>query len=132
GIREARANLRASEAMARQGELDRDAAFVAALLALRSAERQRAVLEGHVTPSAEQAAAAAERAYSTGSGDFGAWLATQRALVELRFTVAETRIARERQVAELEMLAGVDAERLAGDGGGAANALASAAHEVTR
>jgi outer membrane protein TolC len=132
GIREARANLRASEAMSRQGELDRDAAFVATLLALRSAERQRAVLEGHVTPSAEQAAAAAERAYATGRGDFAAWLATQRTLLELRFTVAETRIARERQVAELEMLAGIDAERLAGEPGGAPDERLATAAEVRR
>src|SRR5690606_6556923 len=113
GIREARANLRASEALARQGELDREAAFVAALLALRSAERQRAVLERHVMASAQQAAAAAERAYATGSGDFATWLAAQRTLLELRLTIAETRVARERRVAELELLAGVDAERLA-------------------
>jgi len=137
GIREARANLRASEAMARQGGLDRDAAFVATLLALRGAERQRVVLEDHVTPSAEQAAGAAERAYTTGNGSFGAWLATQRTLLELRFTVAETRVARERQVAELEMLAGVDAERLARDAGAGASydvaaATPAAEREVAR
>lgn len=113
GIREARANLRGSEALARQGGLDRDAAFVAALLALRSSERQLALLSNHVEPSAVQASAAAERAYAAGAGDFAAWLAARRALLELRLTLAETRIAREHQVAEIEMLAGVDAERLA-------------------
>lgn len=133
GIREARANLRGSEALARQGDLDSDAAFVAALLALRSAERQLALLERHVEPSSVQAAAAAERAYAAGSGDFAAWLAARQALLELRLTVAETRVAREHQVAELEMLAGVDAERLAGANGDPADvhshgaALASAA-----
>lgn len=115
GIREARANLRGSEALARQADLDRDAAFVASLLALRSAERQLALLETHVAPSAEQAAAAAERAYAAGAGDFASWLAARKALLDLRLTVAETRVAREHQVAELEMLAGVDAERLAGE-----------------
>lgn len=118
GIREARANLRASEALAAQRELDRDAAFVATLLALRSTERQLALLETHVLPSAEQATATAERAYAAGSGDFTAWLATQRALLDLRLTIAEMRIAREHRVAELEALAGVDAERLAALPGG--------------
>lgn len=117
GIREARANLRGSEALARQGGLDRDAAFVATLLALRTAERQLALLEDHVEPSAMQAASAAERAYAAGAGDFATWLAARKALLDLRLTVAETRVAREHQVAELEMLAGVDAERLAGEAG---------------
>jgi len=115
GIREARANLRGSEALARQGGLERDAAFVAALLTLRSAELQIAVLDDHVTPAATQAADAAERAYAAGSGDLATWLAGQQALLDLRLSIAETRIARERQVAELEALAGVDAERLAAD-----------------
>ena len=115
GIREARANLRGSEALARQGGLDRDAAFVAGLLALRSTERQLALLRNHVEPSAIQAAAAAERAYAASSGGFPAWITARRALLDLRLTIAETRIAREQQVAELEMLAGVDAERLAGE-----------------
>jgi outer membrane protein TolC len=117
GIREARANLRGSEALARQGDLDRNAAFVATLLALRLAERQLALLRDHVEPSAEQAAAAAERAYAAGSGNFAAWIAARQALLDLRLTVAETRVAREHQVAELEMLAGIDAERLAGEAG---------------
>lgn len=135
GIREARANLRGSEALVRQGGLDRDAAFVAALLALRSTERQLALLRDHVEPSAIQAAYAAERAYAAGSGDFAAWLAARAALLELRVTVAETRIAREHQVAEIEMLAGIDAERLAAEPAPPSDhvhpqALASA--EVTR
>ena len=135
GIREARANLRGSEALARQGGLDRDAAFVAALLALRSTERQLALLRDHVEPSAIQAASAAERAYAAGAGDFAAWLPAREALLDLRLTVAETRIAREHQVAEIEMLAGVDAERLAGEPAAPSDhvhpqALASA--EVTR
>ncbi|MBM4246101.1 MAG: TolC family protein, partial [Deltaproteobacteria bacterium] len=115
GIREARASLRGSEALARQGGLDRDAAFVAAVLALRSAERQLALLRDHVEPSAIQASATAERAYAAGAGDFATWLTARQALLELRVTVAETRVAREHQVAEIEMLAGVDAERLAGE-----------------
>jgi len=120
GIREARATLRGSEALARQGGLDRDAAFVAALLALRSSERQLALLEAHVSPAAAQAAASAQRAYAAGSGDLATWLAGQAAVLDLRLTIAETRVARERQVAEIEALAGIDAERLAATADGAA------------
>jgi outer membrane protein TolC len=116
GIREARANLRASDALARQGALDRDAAFVAALLALRASERQLALLERHVVPSATAAAGAAELTYATGGGDLTTVIEARRTLLELRLAIAETRVARERRVAELEQLAGVDAERLAAEG----------------
>lgn len=121
GIREARANLRASEALARQGALDRDAAFVAALLALRASERQLALLERHVVPSATAAAGAAELTYATGGGELSSVIEARRTLLELRLAIAETRVARERRVAELEQLAGVDAERLAAEGGDLTN-----------
>ncbi len=113
GIREARATLRASEAVLRQAAHERDAAFVAALLALRSSERQRTLLDRHVVPAANQAAEAAERLYTTGAGDLAALIAARRTLLDLELTLAETRIARERRVAELEELAGIDAEQLA-------------------
>jgi outer membrane protein TolC len=112
GIREARATLRAREALARQGQLDRGAAFVAALLALRSSERQLALLEHHVAPAAAAAAGAAERTYAAGGGDLMSYIAARRALLDLHLAIAETRIAREQQVAEIEQLAGIDAERL--------------------
>ena len=42
------------------------------------------------------------------------------------YLIAETRVARERKVAEIEQLAGVDAERLAAEGG---TTLGSAARQ---
>lgn len=112
GIREARANLRAAEALRRQAGLERDAAFVATLIALRSSERQHALLEHHVVPAAAQAAEAAERLYTTGAGDLPTLITARRTLLELRLALAEARIARERNVATLEELAGIDAEQL--------------------
>ena len=129
GIRDARANLRASEALARQAQLDRGASFVATLLALRSSERQLALLQQHVAPAAEEAADAAERTYAAGGGDLMTYIAARRALLDLRLAIAETRVARERQVAALEQLAGVDAERLAAEAGGTAGIAKSAATE---
>ena len=130
GIREARANLRASEALLRQAQRDRGAAFVAALLALRSSERQLALLERHVTPAAEAAATAAERTYAAAGGDLMSYITARRALIELRLTIAETRVARERQVAELEELAGVDAERLTAEASDAGAKKAEPGAEV--
>ncbi len=112
GIREARANLRAAEAMRHQAGLTRGADFVAALVALRNAERQRAWLDEHIRPAAHQTADAVARAYSAGDGNLPALIMARRAVLELDLAIAETRIAREQRLAELEQLAGVDAEAL--------------------
>lgn len=112
GIREARLNLRGSEAVLRQAERERGADFVAALLALRNAERQRGVLE-QIVPLAEMVTENAARANAAGAADLSAVIDAERALIDLHVAVAESRIVRERQLAALEQLAGVDAERLA-------------------
>jgi outer membrane protein TolC len=112
GIREARANLRAAEAMRHQAGLTRGADFVATLVALRNAERQHALLDDHIRPAAHQAADAVTRAYSTGGSDLPALIMARRTLLDLDLAIAETRIAREQRLAELEQLAGVDAEAL--------------------
>ena len=113
GIREAKLNLRGSEAVLRQAQHERGADFVAALVALRNAERQRAVLEQQIVPLAELAAGSAAQANAASTGDLSAVIEAEGALIGLRGVVAEARIMRERQLAALEQLAGVDAERLA-------------------
>ena len=112
GIREAKLNLRSSDALLRQAERERGAEFVAALLALRNAERQRAVLE-QIVPLAELVADNSAQANAAGAADLSGAIEAEGALIDLRVAVAQARIMRERQLAALEQLAGVDAERLA-------------------
>jgi cobalt-zinc-cadmium efflux system outer membrane protein len=113
-VREARESLARADAMLRQGRLDREARFVATLHALRDAERQRALLEDDVLPATGRDVADARALYTAGSGNLGELVAAERALLDLRVLIAEERIARETRLAELETLAGVDAETLGG------------------
>lgn len=111
-IREADAMLRSAEAMARQAGSDRAASFVATLYALRNAERQTAILEQRILPAAEQMLASSRQAYSTGTVGFVDLIDSQRTLLEVRRMIAEAKISREKRLAELEALAGADAETL--------------------
>ena len=113
-IDEARAMLRESEAMLRQTRSDRGAAFVAALLVLRNAERQTRVFEETILPRAEQTLSSSRQAYTTATGTFIELIDAQRTLLDVRLLVVEARAEREKRLAELEELAGVDIETLAG------------------
>ena len=112
-IAEARAMLRSTEAMARQARADRGANFVAALYALRNAETQVSLFKETVLPKAEQALASSRQAYSAGQIGFIELIDSQRTLLDVRLMIAQARIAREKQLAELEALAGIDVETLA-------------------
>lgn len=112
-IAEARAMLRASEAMSRQARSDRAGAFVASLLAMRNSERQAEFFSGTIVPLAEQLLSSATEGYAVGSVDFMDLIESQRTLLEARVSLAEARAAREERLAELEALAGVDVETLA-------------------
>jgi outer membrane protein TolC len=112
-IDEARAMVQQSQAMLRQSRNDRAAAFVAALIALRNAERQTRVFEETILPRAEQTLASSRQAYATGTGTFIELIDAQRTLLDVRLLIAETRAEREKRLAELEELAGVDIETLA-------------------
>jgi len=111
-IDEARADLRRSEAMARQTRLDRAAEYVATLYALRNNERQTALFQDRVLPAAERVLAGARQTYAAGTGGYLDLIESQRTLLQARLTVVETRAAREKALADLEALAGVDVETL--------------------
>ena len=111
-IRESRAMLRSGEAMARQAKAERGAAFVAALYAMRNAERQAALFRDVVLPKARQALASSRQAYAAGSVGFVEVVDSQRTLLEVRQMIAEAQISREKQLAVMEALAGVDVETL--------------------
>lgn len=126
-IDEAQSNLRQTQAMLRQGRSDRAAQFVATLIALRNNERQAELLDNGILPLAKQTWLASTQAYVTGGATFADLIDTQRTLLQVRLTTAEAHIAREKRLAELETLAGVDVETLA-----APTATAPATRPATR
>jgi outer membrane protein TolC len=111
-IEEARAMLRASEAVAVQARADRGASFVAALWAMRNAERLVALYRDAVLPKAEQALASSRQAYAAGQVAFVELIDSQRTLLDVRLMIAQARVEREKRLAEVEALAGVDVESL--------------------
>ena len=111
-IDESRAMLRATQAMLRQTKADRAASFVAALYAMRSAERQSAVFQDAILPRAQQTLASMRQAYAAGTASFTDLIDTQRTLLDVRLMIAEARMEREKRLGELEALAGVDIETL--------------------
>lgn len=111
-IVEAGAMLRSSEAMLRQTEKDRAASFVANLYFMRNAERQIALYQKRIVPATEQLVTASRNEYAVGTVAFADLIDSQRTLISVRRTVAQVRVEREKRLAELEALAGVDVETL--------------------
>jgi len=113
-VEESRAMLRATQAMARQTQNDRAAAFVAALYALRNAEHQAALFAETVLPKAQQALTSSRQSYAAGQVSFVELIDSQRTLLDVRLLIAQARVEREKRLAEIEALAGVDAETIGG------------------
>lgn len=111
-IQEAESLIRSTEAMARQTRSDRTASFVAALYATRNHERQIALFSEVILPKARQILSASVRAYSNSSIGLVELVDSQRTLLEVRRLLAEAKTAREKRLAEMESLAGVDIETL--------------------
>jgi outer membrane protein TolC len=111
-VKEARADLRRVDAMARQTRLDRAAEYVAAVYALRNTERQAALFERQVLPSAQRVLESVRQSYSNGTGGYLDLIEAQRTLLDVRLTIAEAKAAREKHLADLEALAGVDIETI--------------------
>lgn len=111
-IREARAMMQAAEAESRQAKRERAGQFVGALFQMRNAERQTAIFEKQILPAARQVLESSRQSYSTGSLGFVELIESQRTLLDVQLLIAEARIDREKQLAQLEALAGVDIETL--------------------
>lgn len=110
GIDAADSALRQSRAMTRQTKADRAAQFVATLYALRNHERQTALLNDKILPAARQTWESSVKAYSAAGISFSELIDTQRTLLQVQVMIAEARMAREKKLAELETLAGLDVE----------------------
>ncbi len=111
-IEESRAMLRSVQAMARQSERDRAAGFVADLYVMRNAQRQANFFEQRIIPAAQQALDSSRQAYAAGTVGFVELVDAQRTLLDVRLMVAEARIEREKRLADMEALAGLDVETL--------------------
>ena len=115
-VKEAKADVRRMEAMYRQAKLDRAAEYVAAVYVLRDAQRQAELFEGQVLPLAERVATNVRQSYAAGTGGFLDLIEAQRTLLRVRLMAAEARATREKALADIEALAGVDAETLGSSG----------------
>jgi len=113
--RQAQAELDAAEAELRQERLDELASFTGTLAALRNDERTVSLLRHEVLPAARAVASHLEQVYVTGSVSLSDLVDSQRAILEVELTLAEAASARERRLATLERLGGLDLERLAAD-----------------
>ena len=111
-VKESRSDLRRVQAMARQMRLDRGAEYVAAVYALRNSERQASLFEKQVLPAAQRVLENARQSYTAGTGMYLDLIEAQRTLLDVRLTIAEAKAAREKSLADLEALAGVDIETL--------------------
>ena len=109
-VKEARADLRRVQAMARQTRLDRSAEYVAAVYALRNSERQAALFEQQILPAAQRVLENVRQAYTAGIAMYLDLIEAQRTLLEVRLTITESKAAREKSLADLEALAGADVE----------------------
>lgn len=111
-VKEARANLREAEAMRRQAGYDRAAQVVAALYAVRNSERQADLFDRQIVPAAGRVVDSARQAYAAGTASFIDLIDAQRTLLDVRLTAAEARTARQKSLADLEALIGLDIETL--------------------
>ncbi len=111
-IDNAAAMERSSEALLRQTGKDRAASFVANLYLMRNAERQVALYRRSLVPLAQQTLTSSQQTYAAGQSSFVDLIDSIRTYDAIRLLAAEARIEREKRLAELEALAGVDVETL--------------------
>jgi len=79
---------------------------------MRNAERQTAFYRERVLPAAEQLVNSSRSEYAAGTVGFADLIDSQRILITVRRAAAQVWIEREKRLAEIEALAGVDIETL--------------------
>jgi outer membrane protein TolC len=114
GIEEARANLRATAAARVQYGRDLAASFVLNVTVLRNDERQVELLEKVVLPRARQTVELSQTSYAAGKLGFVELLDAQRTLLDVRLTIAQLKIEREKALAAIETWSTVDVEVMGG------------------
>ncbi|MFO1009272.1 MAG: TolC family protein [Planctomycetota bacterium] len=112
-VAEARAELAAARADARQTELDRAAELVSAHRAFQDAERARALFADELLPLAARACDDASAACAVLGSSTDEWIDVRRMQLEVRRAELDARAEREIALAEVEELVGTDLEGLA-------------------
>jgi outer membrane protein TolC len=101
-IRQAEANVRATEAARQQYSRDLSASFVLNLASFRDGERQASVFEEILLPHARQAVELSRAAYAVGKGSWPDMLDAELTMIDLKRTWAEIRTGREKALVALE------------------------------
>ncbi|MBC7783906.1 MAG: TolC family protein [Burkholderiales bacterium] len=109
-IEEARADLRRARAMHAQSRNNAVAEYVAAIVALRNTERQVRLFRETIGPLAQRTVDLSRQGYSAGAASYLDLVDAQRTFLEVQLSLAEARAERERLLARIESLAGVDIE----------------------
>lgn len=112
-VAESRADLRRVEASLQQAKADRAGRFAATLLAIRDAERRARQFEQDILPLLSETVELTRRSYGAGTATYLDLIDTQRTRLDVRLMAAEAWAMRERMLAELEALGGVDVETIA-------------------
>lgn len=112
GIEQARANLRATRAAQLQYERDLAASFVLNLYVLRNDERQVALFGASILPRTRQTIEIAQTAYAAGRLGFIDLLDAQRTYLDVRLTLAQLKMEREKALASIETWSAVDVETM--------------------
>ena len=101
-VEQAKANLRATEAMRRQTHDDLAARVVMDLYTVRDADRQINLLEHTVLPRARQVVTISRSAYEAGQSSLLDLLDAQRSLIAIQRLVARLQVSKMRALADLE------------------------------
>jgi len=113
GVRQARADLHASEAMRRQTAHDLASRVVGDLATLHDAQRQIELIEKTLLPRSGEIVTSVQRTYAAGQSSMLDMLDAQRSLIALRRMLADLKMTREKQIADLEAAAGLGLSRTA-------------------
>jgi outer membrane protein TolC len=103
-VAQADANLRSTEAMRRQTHNDLGAHVVMDISTIRDADRQLDLFGHTILPRARQVVTVARSAYETGHSSLLDLLDSQRSLISIQRLVANLRITREKELADLEAI----------------------------
>jgi outer membrane protein TolC len=107
-IVQARANLRASEAMRRGAGNDLATRVITDITIVRDADRQIDLFEHTILPRAREMVSIARSDYETGRASLLDLLDGQRSLIAIERLIANLRITREKALAELESVTAGD------------------------
>ena len=116
GVRQAQADLHASEALRRQTEHDLASRLVGDLAMLHDAQRQIELYKKTLLPRADTVVSSTQRIYAVGQSSMLDLLDAQHSLIALRRMLAELKMLRETQIADLEAVAALGLTKATGAG----------------